>query len=149
MDIEQQFLAFCQSFGWGCQKCQLWVCICGRSWIFKRLSFFFITFRTLREYFSLLSEKLQHGFQNCIPCLHLKLSEEERFLEEVICLIILSGNWRKNSHICGKNFSARLLPLLRKYPRKQFKERQFYWEKKNIFIAFGRWAFFWFFIEKT
>ena len=48
------------------KKFQLWVCICGRSWIFKRLSFFFITFWTLREYFSLLLEKLQHGCQNCI-----------------------------------------------------------------------------------
>ena len=41
-----------------------------------------------------------------------------------------------------QNIFGKLPPLLCKYPRKHFKEGQFYWEKKNIFKTFGHWAFF-------
>ena len=99
-----------------------------------------------RKICDFLTKLFPRGFQNCIPRLHLKHSEEEIFLEKVICLIILSGNWRKNSGNCGKIFSARLLPLLCKYPRKQFKEGQFYREKKQ-FYHFQTLGFFSFFIE--
>ena len=94
-----------------------------------------------RKICDLLTKLFPRGFQNCIPRLHFKHSEEEIFLEKVICLIILSGNWRKNSRNCGKIFSARLWPLLCKYPRKQFKEGQFYREKKH-FYHFRTMSFF-------
>ena len=92
------------------KKFQLWVCICGRSWIFKRLSFFFITFRTLREYFSLLSEKLQHGRRNCILfVLHNILSLQKKIWKRNEGEIKIRPFWnigRKNSNFLTKTLAT-------------------------------------------
>ena len=98
--------------------------------------------------FRLFNENISTGLSKLHPTSHLKHSEEELFLEKVICLIILSGSLRKNSRNCGKIFSARLWPLLCKYPRKQFKEGQFYREKK-AFLSFSDIGLFFRFPSKT
>ena len=160
--LSKNFWPFVKVSSWGCQKCNL--CVCIRTFVgenefskdlhfclyifghtvkflaFHRKSFnaviktaFCLSFRTFWGYkksleneirnegeitfcpFSNIGQKISdiltktfpRGFQNCIPRLHLKLSEEERFfLKKVICLIIFSGNWRKNSRNCSKLFSA-------------------------------------------
>ena len=93
--------------------------------------------------FRFSNENISAGFSKLQPTSPFETNWGRTFfLKKVICLIILSGNWRKKFRNCGKIFAARLLPLLCKYSREHFQAGQFYWEKKNIFITFGHWAFF-------